>query len=116
MQNSISKTTIRISGPKFLTDMQHKALGYRTNGHKSVQEVEWEQDSNSVIGKSPRTKWVGYATYSRHVCYPTNFLLGLTAALMIIAKVIRAAFRIDERMDEICRDNGWMLWSEYNNY
>lgn len=39
-----------------------------------------------------------------------------TIALMIIAKVIRAAFRIDERMDEICRDNGWMLWSEYNNY
>ncbi len=165
MQNSISKTTIRISGPKFLTDMQYKALGYRTNGYKSVQEVEWEQDSNSVIGKSPRTKWVRYATYSRHVCYPTNFLLGLTAALMtavrfvrtivkyivplailimfiseeamdacgavigiyiitwiatialmIIAKVIRAAFRIDERMDEICRDNGWMLWSEYNNY
>lgn len=56
MQNSISKTTIRISGPKFLTDMQYKALGYRTNGYKSVQEVEWEQDSNSVIGKSPQNK------------------------------------------------------------
>lgn len=166
MQNNIHYVTHRISGPKFLTDMQFKALGYRVGDSQRVQEMDFERDPNSIFGKSPTTKWVRYASYGRHTAYPTNIFLGLvsglvtavrfirgivkflvpfaivifmlgdipdevtalaaavvggyfitwaaTILLMILAKVIRVVFRIDERMDEICISNGWMPWSEYD--
>lgn len=166
MQNSIVNTTIRYTGPKFLTDIQYKSLGYITGGSETTSHTEWVDDNDSIIGAKPVTKWVKYATYCRHVEYPTNFLLGLVAVLMkfirmirgivkwliplaiIIlilfsdsseeisglgllvfvayfatwgatllmmgcAKAIRTSYRMDERLDEICANNGWKRWSEY---
>lgn len=168
MENSIRTITVRYAGPKFLTDMQYKSLGYVCGSWERKQETEWVDDSNSIIGAKPVTKFRKYATYGRHIEYPTNFLLGLVSALMafvriirsivkwlvpfaiiammlfndssdeiyglgllvilaylatwgatllmmFFAKLIRNGFQIDQRMDEICEQNGWKRWSEYRS-
>lgn len=38
-----------------------------------------------------------------------------TIGLSILAVIIRAAFRMDERMDEICLSYGWQPYSSYRN-
>lgn len=168
MQNIIRHVTVRYTGPKFLTDIQYKSLGYVCGGSERTEETEWVDDSNSLIGAKPVTKTRKYATYGRHIEYPSNFLLGLVASLMafvrgvrsivkwllpfaiivvvllgsmsddlagyaalvvlaylitwgatlllmFFAKLIRNSFQMDQRMDEICQNNGWMRWSEYRS-
>ena len=43
------------------------------------------------------------------IIYVLSFIIPLAGF------IIRNAFGLDKRMDDICEENGWMKWSEYKD-
>ncbi len=93
MANRLKIVTERYWGIKFFTDIQFKALGYRTCG-KSATEVDdgYEAERNNdgeLTGLKHKSHIEKYAYYQRHEEYPSNILLGLVAVFLFIIRYIR---------------------------
>ncbi len=66
----------------------------------------------------------GYLRYSKYSddMLPTEIISIVLIAMYVCTFVIplagyivRKAFGLDQRMDDICEENGWMKWSEYQD-
>lgn len=93
MANRFNIVKAQYWGLKYFTDIQFKALGYRTCG-KSATEVDdgYEAEKNSdgiITGFKHKSHTEKYAYYRRHEEYPTNILLGLVALILGIIRIIR---------------------------